>query len=73
MLKEDRNMWIMREKNFNQWLTDAGIRDIEVKHLLYTPPVPRACIPVYNVIDKICAALPIIRKCSLMLFGRGIK
>lgn len=73
VLKEDRNMWIMRRNNFRHWLEKAGLRGVKVENMLYTPPVPKFMIPVYDRIDKLCGKLPLIRRCSLMLFGQGTK
>lgn len=73
LLKEDRNMRVMKARNFRNWLSAAGIKNIEVINLLYTPPVPKAFVPFYDVIDSICSRLPLLRGCSLMLFGGGIK
>lgn len=72
-LKEDRNMWIMRENNFQKWMRKAGLRNIVIENMIYTPPVPKFMIPIYDRIDSICSKLPLIQKCSLMLFGRAIK
>ncbi len=72
-LKEDRNMWLMRRNNFFKWLKEAGLRNIDVENLIYTPPAPRFFIPVYNFIDRICHGIPLIRRCSLMLLGSGVK
>lgn len=73
LLKEDRNMWIMRSMNFKSWLAKAGLEDITIEHLLYTPPVPRFMIPFYNIFDQVCSRIPIIRSCSLMIFASGAK
>lgn len=72
-LKEDRNMWIMRRNYFYNWLKRAGLRNIKVENLIYTPPLPDFLIPLYDSIDSICSKVPIIRLCSLMLFGSGVK
>jgi len=73
LLKEDRNMWLMRRKNFYMWLKRAGLKHVYVENLIYTPPSPRFFIPVYNFIDRICYGIPLIRRCSLMLLGSGVK
>lgn len=73
ILKEDRNMWLMRRKNFLKWLKDAGLRSVNVENLIYTPPAPKFFIPFYNFIDRICHGIPLIRRCSLILLGRGVK
>jgi len=73
LLKEDRNMWIMRRKNFQDWMQKAGLKDVSVKNMLYTPPVPGFMIPIYDQIDNICSRLPLIQRCSLMLFGSAMK
>jgi SAM-dependent methyltransferase len=73
MLKEDRNMWLMRKKNFIKWMERAGMSEINIEYLLYTPPAPKFMIPFYSVIDTVCSKLPIINRCSLMLFGSGVK
>lgn len=72
-LKEDRNMWLMRRKNFYVWLKKAGLKYVNVENLIYTPPAPKFFIPVYNFIDRMCHGIPIIRRCSLMLLGSGVK
>ena len=72
-LKEDRNMWLMRRKNFRKWMSEAGLRDIAVENIIYTPPVPKFMIPLYDIIDSVCGRIPIIKRCSLMLFGNAGK
>jgi len=73
MLEEDRHMWIMRRKNFCKWLKDAGLKNINVENMIYTPPVPKPMIPVYDVIDSICGSIPLLKRVSLMLFGSAVK
>ncbi len=73
MLKEDRHMWLMRRNNFRKWLVASGAAEVGVEHLLYTPPVPKSLLPLYDRIDRICGAVPGLRRCSLMLFGHGVK
>ncbi len=73
LLEEDRNMRLMRRGRIHAWLERAGIGEIAVEHLIYTPPVPTALIPLYDRIDRIAGALPVVKRCSLMLFGRGVK
>jgi len=73
LLKEDRNMWLMRRNNFTYWLKKAGLKNIRVENLLYTPPVPSIFIPLYDLIDWICAKIPLIRRCSLILIGTAVK
>lgn len=73
LLKEDRNMWIMRRKNFYLWMEKAGLGYISVENLIFTPPVPKFMIPFYDLTDHLCVKLPLIRRCSLMLFGTAIK
>lgn len=72
-LKEDRHMWIMRKTNFYNWMMKAGLRNIVVKNMIYTPPVPKTMAPLYDIIDTVCSKLPLIKRCSLMLFGSAIK
>lgn len=72
-LKEDRHMWIMRRNNFYKWMGNAGLKNIHVENLIYTPPVPKAMIPLYDLVDNICSKLPLIQRCSLMLFGSATK
>ncbi len=73
LLKEDRNMWLMRRGKFLRWMEQAGLVDLEVDNLLYTPPKPEAIIPLYDAIDSALGAIPVIRRWSLMLSGTGVK
>jgi len=73
LLKEDRNMWLMRRKNFYMWLKRAGLKSVYVENIIYTPPLPKFFIPFYNFIDRICHSIPLISRCSLMLLGSGVK
>jgi len=73
LLKEDRNMWLMRRNNYSYWLEKAGLRNIRIDNLLYTPPIPSIFIPLYDLIDRICGKIPLIRRCSLILIGTAVK
>ncbi len=73
LLKEDRNMWLMRRTNFIKWLTKAGMKKVKAEHLLYTPPSPKFLAPFYDIIDKVCIKFPVVSRCSLMLFGTAEK
>ncbi len=72
-LREDRNMFLMKKRNLYRWLKKAGLKDIKVENLLYTPPAPKKLIPFYDHVDEICGKLPMIRAFSLMLFGSAVK
>jgi len=71
--EEDRHMWLMRHRNFDEWMHTVGLRNICVEHLLYTPPQPKRLIKLYDVVDAMCSRIPLVKRCSLMLCGSGEK
>jgi ubiquinone/menaquinone biosynthesis C-methylase UbiE len=57
-IKEERNMKLMKEKNFIRWMSNKKIK-YQMTNFAYTPPIPKSFIPIYDQIDKIIVNIPI--------------
>ena len=68
MRTEEEGILSITEKNFNEWSNKAGLKNVILGHMLYTPPVPRAFEGVYDAVDMIIAKIPLIEKFSIMLY-----
>jgi ubiquinone/menaquinone biosynthesis C-methylase UbiE len=54
-------------------LRDAGLRDLKLERVLYTPPKPVKWIPMFDRLDAAIAKMPGLRRVSIMLLASGTK
>jgi len=71
-IKEEKNMKLMKRKNFLRWLSKKNV-NFKFVNFAYTPPFPKSFIPMYNVLDKILFNIPLLNKLSIMVFISGRK
>ncbi|MEM3485255.1 MAG: class I SAM-dependent methyltransferase [Candidatus Methanomethyliaceae archaeon] len=71
--KLERNVLQMRYHNLKRWGCQAGLRDLQVQHFIYTPPFPKALLSWYDRVDDLAARIPVIRRFSVMVFLSGTK
>jgi ubiquinone/menaquinone biosynthesis C-methylase UbiE len=67
LIPEEKNGKLMRPHYFRKWGEKAGLTLQKIDYYLYTPPVPEALIPLYEVIDNIMKKIPLINKLSIMV------
>lgn len=59
-------------KNLHAWLKDLPVT-YTLDNFAYTPPFPKALLPVFAVLDRMIARIPLLNRFSIMLFVRGTK
>lgn len=71
--REEWNTFKINPRRLEQWASEAGLEDVSVRHLLYTPPRPRKLARLFDRVDKTAAATPGIRALSINLLLSGRK
>lgn len=72
MIAAERGSWGVTAPKLRRWGQAAGLRDVSVRRLLYTPPKPARWARAFDRIDRRCAALAGIRRLSIMILLRGV-
>jgi len=71
MTREEWNTFHINPARLAQWAADAGLEDVTVSNLLYTPPRPRRLTPVFDRIDRRAARVPGLRRLSINMLVSG--
>jgi ubiquinone/menaquinone biosynthesis C-methylase UbiE len=69
--KIERNAFKINPARLRTWAEDAGLVDVEVRPLLYTPPRPRRFERAFDRIDARLERVPLLRALSVMLLLTG--
>lgn len=64
----EKNVLIMKIKNFRKWAEDSNLKVLESSYFIYTPPVPRILIGIYDKIDALMSKVPLFRALSIMIY-----
>jgi ubiquinone/menaquinone biosynthesis C-methylase UbiE len=64
----ERNVLMMTLKNFKNWAKKNRLRNIITSYFIYTPPIPRSLIPLYDRIDNFMEKIPLFKRSSIMLY-----
>lgn len=71
-LEAEHNMKMITRRNLNAWLNHYPV-DFNIENFAYTPPFPKFLLPVFNLLDRAMARIPLIKCCSVMFFISGKK
>ncbi len=70
---EERHTFRMRPRNLIRWAGEAGLQDVRLRPVLYSPPAPRQAFPLYEFLDRVGPSIPLVRRFSVMVLLRGTK
>lgn len=71
--REEWNTFRINPIRLEAWGKAAGLHDVRVEHMLYTPPAPRSWERFYDRVDTWAARVPGIRRLSIALFLSGTR
>jgi ubiquinone/menaquinone biosynthesis C-methylase UbiE len=54
-----------------RWAREAGLEEVTLRRLLYTPPAPRSWARLYDAIDRGAGRVPGLRRLSIVLLVSG--
>ena len=67
----ERNVFKIAPKTLEAWGRAAGLVDLKLDRLLYTPPAPRSWAKGFDAVDRFIARVPGLRRLSIMLLLTG--
>lgn len=67
----ERNAFKISPRRLAEWGRAAGLEDVSVSPLLYTPPRPRALERLFDAVDDRAKAVPGLRALSIMMLMCG--
>lgn len=67
------NCFKISPRTLAEQMTAAGLENVRIERLLYTPPKPERWIPAFDRIDAAVAKVPGLRRLSIMLLASGRK
>ena len=69
--KAERNVFKISPSTLDAWARAAGLEDVRLGRLLYTPPSPRSWGPAWDAVDRTVARVPGLKRWSIMLLITG--
>ena len=72
-VRVERNTFKINPSALEQWARSAGLVDVTVKPILYTPPRPASLIRFFDRFDAAAARVPGLRSLSIMLLMSGTR
>ncbi len=69
--QEERNSFRVTPRSLVAWMENAGLTDVRLERLLYTPPRPGSLARTFDRIDEILARTPGLCRWSIMLLASG--
>lgn len=72
-ISAEKNITLMRVKNFRKWLDELPVKSKEIHNYLYTPPIPKSLNAIYDSIDRIVSGCPFINRFSIMIYASAEK
>lgn len=67
----ERNVFKISPATLDAWGRAAGLAEVRLERLLYTPPAPRAWSKMWDALDRGIARVPGLRRLSIMLLLTG--
>lgn len=67
----ERNTFRISPARLEAWARAAGLSDVAVQRLLYTPPAPKTLERFWDAVDRGVARLPGLRRLSIVLLLSG--
>lgn len=71
--RREWNTFRINPTRLETWGRVAGLEDVRVEHMLYTPPAPRSWERFYDRVDAWAARIPGIKRLSIALFLSGTR
>jgi ubiquinone/menaquinone biosynthesis C-methylase UbiE len=69
--KAERNAFKINGPRMAAWARAAGMQDVKLERLLYTPPAPARWARAYDRIDEAIGSVPVLKRLSIMLLVSG--
>jgi demethylmenaquinone methyltransferase/2-methoxy-6-polyprenyl-1,4-benzoquinol methylase len=69
----ERNAFKLNARRLAEWARAAGLRDVAVERVLFTPPKPEKWGARFDRIDARLANMPVLKRASIMLLVTGTK
>lgn len=69
--RAERNAFKISPARLEAWGRAAGLLDVRLERLLYTPPAPRSWARLWDAVDRSVARVPGLRRLSIMLLLTG--
>ena len=69
--KAERNVFKISPASLDAWARAAGLEDVRLERLLYTPPAPRSWGRGWDAVDRAVAKVPGLNRWSIMLLVTG--
>ncbi|HJR19465.1 MAG TPA: methyltransferase domain-containing protein [Actinomycetota bacterium] len=69
--KAERNVFKISPASLEAWARAAGLEDVRLRRLLYTPPAPRSWERGWDAVDRTVARIPGLKRWSIMLLLTG--
>jgi ubiquinone/menaquinone biosynthesis C-methylase UbiE len=67
----ERNVFKISPASLEAWGRAAGLEDVRLERLLYTPPAPRSWGGLWDAVDRGVARVPGLKRWSIMLLLTG--
>jgi SAM-dependent methyltransferase len=67
----ERNVFKISPATLEAWARAAGLLDIKLDRLLYTPPAPKSWTRTWDAVDRAIMKVPGLRRLSIMLLLTG--
>ncbi len=67
----ERNVFKISPASLEAWGRAAGLDELRLERLLYTPPAPRSWSKAWDAVDRAIARVPGLRRWSIMLLMSG--
>ena len=67
----ERNVFKISPATLEAWGRAAGLEDLRLERLLYTPPAPRSWSKAWDAVDRGISRVPGLRRLSIMLLLTG--
>lgn len=71
LIPAERNVFKISPAGLDAWARAAGLEDVRVERLLYTPPSPKSWAKRWDALDRRLARVPGVRRLSIMLLLSG--
>lgn len=71
VIPAERNVFKINPAALEAWARAAGLVDVGVQRLLYTPPSPQSWTRAWDAVDRRLGRVPGIRRLSIMLLLTG--
>jgi ubiquinone/menaquinone biosynthesis C-methylase UbiE len=64
----ERNVLKMTLTNLRTWAEKNHMKEIHTSYFIFTPPIPKSFIPMYDKVDNFMEGIPLFNRLSIMLY-----